>query len=107
MPKYVKYHVTESLTGGSDNLHASTTAAAPKQKQCVPFNPELYRRQVDEVFRTVDRNKWGSEGRAAEPLLRIKAIADDFVQQEIYVGLVPRSPRLEPWGVITESTLPC
>ena len=59
------------------------SSAAPKQKR-VPFNRELYRRQVDEIFRTTDRNKWGSEARAAEPLLRIKSIADDYVKQQNY-----------------------
>ena len=44
----------------------------PSQKpQRLPFNPEFYRRQVDEIFYTTDRNTWGSEGRAAGPLLRI------------------------------------
>jgi uncharacterized Zn finger protein len=59
------------------------SSAAPKQKR-VPFNRELYRRQVDEIFRTTDRNKWGSEARAAEPLLRIQSIADDYAKQKNY-----------------------
>src|SRR5947207_7257023 len=59
------------------------SSAAPTQKR-VPFNRELYRRQLDEIFRTTDRNKWGSEARAAEPLLRIKSIADDYVKQQDY-----------------------
>ncbi|HVB25798.1 MAG TPA: hypothetical protein VNG51_27925 [Ktedonobacteraceae bacterium] len=49
-----------------------------------PFNPAFYRRQVDEVFDTTDRNTWGSEGRAAGPLLKIVAIADEYVQQQDY-----------------------
>ncbi|MFL5663813.1 MAG: SWIM zinc finger domain-containing protein [Ktedonobacteraceae bacterium] len=61
---------------------ADTTTT--QQKSRVPFNPELYRRQVAEVFYNTDRDSWGSEGRAAEPLLRIKAIADGFAQQRNY-----------------------
>lgn len=49
-----------------------------------PFNPAFYRRQVDEVFDTTDRNTWGSEGRAAGPLLSIVAIANEYVQQQDY-----------------------
>ncbi len=57
---------------------------AKKQQERVPFNPELYRRQISEIFYHTDRNQWGSEGRAAEPLLRIKAIADEYAEQEDY-----------------------
>jgi hypothetical protein len=57
---------------------------ADSKPQHPPFNPEFYRRQVDEIFYTTDRNTWGSEGRAAGPLLRIVAIADDYVQQQDY-----------------------
>ena len=57
----------------------------PSQKpQRLPFNPEFYRRQVDEIFYTTDRNTWGSEGRAAGPLLRIVDIGNDYVQQQDY-----------------------
>ncbi len=35
----------------------------------------------DKIFYTTDRNTWGSEARAAEPLLDIVDIADDYVQQ--------------------------
>jgi uncharacterized Zn finger protein len=60
-------------------------AHPPDSKPQQPsFNPEFYRRQIDEIFYTTDRNTWGSEGRAAEPLLRIVAIADDYVQQRDY-----------------------
>lgn len=57
--------------------------AAPKQQR-IPFNPELYRRQVAEIFYTTDRTTWGSEGRAARPLLDIMDIGDDYVQQQDY-----------------------
>lgn len=52
---------------------------APKQQR-IPFNPELYRWQVAEIFSTIDRTTWGSEGRAAGPLLDLKDIGDDYVQ---------------------------
>jgi hypothetical protein len=45
------------------------------------FNSEVYRLQVEKIFYTTDRNTWGSEARAAEPLLDIVDIADDYVQQ--------------------------
>ena len=67
------------LTG----LIVTIQPTTPK-RQRVPFNPELYRRQVAEIFYTTDRTTWGSEGRAAGPLLDIKAIGDDYVQQQHY-----------------------
>ncbi len=67
------------LTG----LLASIQPTTP-QPQRIPFNPELYRRQVAQIFSTTDRTKWGSEGRAAGPLLDIKDIGDDCVQQKDY-----------------------
>ncbi len=30
-----------------------------------PFNAEVYRLQIEKIFRTTDRNTWGSEARAA------------------------------------------
>jgi tetratricopeptide (TPR) repeat protein len=49
-----------------------------------PFNPELYRRQVAEIFYTTDRTRWGSEARAAGPLLDIVDIGDEYVEQQQY-----------------------
>lgn len=60
---------------------AEPTDAKPQRP---PFNPEFYRRQVDEIFYTTDRNTWGSEGRAAGPLLRIVDIGNDYAQQQNY-----------------------
>ena len=51
------------------------------RKQSTPFNLEVYRLQVEKIFYATDRNTWGSEARAAEPLLDIVDIADDYVQQ--------------------------
>jgi hypothetical protein len=51
------------------------------RKPRAPLNPELYRLQVEKIFYTTDRNTWGSEARAAEPLLDMVDIADDYVQQ--------------------------
>ena len=57
----------------------------PSQKpQRPPFNAAFYRRQIDEIFYTTDRNTWGSEGRAAGPLLRIVDIGNDYVKQQDY-----------------------
>ena len=47
-----------------------------------PFNAEVYRLQIEKIFRTTDRNTWGSEARAADPLLDIVAIADEYVEQQ-------------------------
>jgi hypothetical protein len=47
-----------------------------------PFKAEIYRLQVEKIFYTTDRNTWGAEARAAEPLLDIVDIADDYVQQQ-------------------------
>jgi hypothetical protein len=46
-----------------------------------PFNAEVYRLQVEKIFLTTDRNTWGSEARAAEPLLDIVDVADEYVEQ--------------------------
>jgi hypothetical protein len=61
-----------------------TAEPAKSNPQRPPFNPEFYRRQVDEIFYTTDRNTWGSEGRAAGPLLRIVDIGNDYVQRQNY-----------------------
>ncbi len=52
------------------------------KKPRAPFNAEVYRLQVEKIFRTTDRNTWGSEARAAEPLLDIVDIADEYVEQQ-------------------------
>src|ERR1700737_4826814 len=54
---------------------------APIKKPRTPFNAEAYRLQVEKIFYTTDRNTWGSEARAAEPLLDIADIADEYVEQ--------------------------
>jgi len=69
------------LTGLIETAQQTTPSQKP---QHIPFNPEFYRRQVDEIFYTTDRNTWGSEGRAAGPLLRIVDIGNDYVQQQNY-----------------------
>jgi hypothetical protein len=52
------------------------------RKPRAPFNPEVYSLQVEKIFYTTDRNTWGSEARAAEPLLDIVDIADEFAEQQ-------------------------
>ena|SRR5438552_902410 len=69
------------LAGLIETAQQTTPSQRPRH---LPFNPEFYRRQVDEIFYTTDRNTWGSEGRAAEPLLRIVDIGNDYVQQQNY-----------------------
>lgn len=69
------------LAGLIETAQQTTPSQRP---QHLPFNPEFYRRQVDEIFYTTDRNTWGSEGRAAGPLLRIVDIGNDYVQQQEY-----------------------
>ena len=51
------------------------------RKPRAQFNPEVYRLQVEKIFYTTNRNTWGSEARAAEPLLDIVDIADEHVEQ--------------------------
>lgn len=46
-----------------------------------PFNAEVYRLQVEKIFLTTDRDRWGSEARAAEPLLDSVDVADEYVEQ--------------------------
>src|SRR5947209_2700029 len=65
-------------------IETAKQTASSQKPQRLPFNPEFYRRQVDEIFYTTDRNTWGSEGRAAGPLLRIVDIGDDYVKQQDY-----------------------
>jgi uncharacterized Zn finger protein len=67
------------LTGLIEPVQQTTP---PQRAQRPPFNPEFYRHQVNEVFRTTDRNTWGSEARAANPLLDIVDIADEYVEQQ-------------------------
>ena len=62
-----------------EELIKTIQPTAPKQQR-IPFNPELYRWHVAEIFSTIDRTTWGSEGRAAGPLLDLKDIGDDYVQ---------------------------
>src|SRR2546425_41101 len=69
------------LTGLIETAQQTTPSQRPQR---LPFNPEFYRHQVDEIFYTTDRNTWGSEGRAAGPLLRIVDIGNDYVQQQDY-----------------------
>src|SRR5216110_1748874 len=63
------------------NLIVTTQPATPK-RQRVPFNAELRRKQVEKIFYTTDRNSWGSEARAAEPLLDIVDTGDEYVEQQ-------------------------
>lgn len=49
-----------------------------------PFNAEVYRLQVEKIFLTTDRNTWGSEARAAGPLLDIVDVADEYVEQRYF-----------------------
>jgi len=65
-------------------LIATIQPTAPKKQQRIPFKPEVYRRQVAEIFATTDRTKWGSEGRAAGPLLDIMDTGDTFTEQQQY-----------------------
>jgi hypothetical protein len=58
------------------------TQPAAQKRKWVPFNAEFYRKQVEEIFYTTDRDSWGSEAAAAEPLLDIVEIGDDYVQQQ-------------------------
>jgi tetratricopeptide (TPR) repeat protein len=52
------------------------------RKPRAPFNAEVYRLQVEKIFYTTDRNTWGSEARAAGPLLDIVDISDEYVEQQ-------------------------
>ncbi len=70
------------LAGLIETAQQTTPSHKPQRP---PFNPEFYRRQVNEIFYTTDRNTWGSEGRAAGPLLRIVDIGNDYVKQQDYV----------------------
>lgn len=53
----------------------------PAKKPRKPFNAEVYRLQVEKIFLTTDRDRWGSEARAADPLLDIVDVADEYVEQ--------------------------
>ncbi len=65
-------------------LIATRQPTAPKKQRHIPFKPEVYRRQVAEIFATTDRTKWGSEGRAAGPLLELMDIGDTSTEQKQY-----------------------
>jgi len=52
-------------------LIATRQPTAPEKQQHIPFKPEVYRRQVAEILLPLIRTKWGSEGRAADPLWRL------------------------------------
>jgi hypothetical protein len=67
------------LTGLIETVQQTTP---PQRPQRPPFNPEFFRHQVNEIFRTTDRNTWGSEARAANPLLDIVDIANEYVEQQ-------------------------
>jgi hypothetical protein len=41
-----------------EELIKTIQPTAPKQQR-IPFNPELYRWQVAEIFSTIDRTRWG------------------------------------------------
>lgn len=62
-------------------LIVSQQPTAPKKPHAA-FNAEVYRLHVEKIFYTTDRNTWGSEARAAEPLLDMADIADNSVQQQ-------------------------
>src|SRR5437667_4117547 len=59
-----------------------TKQPATQKRKRVPFNAEFYRKQVEEIFYTTDRNSWGSEAAAAGPLLDIVETGDEYVQQQ-------------------------
>jgi tetratricopeptide (TPR) repeat protein len=56
--------------------------ATAARKPRAAFNAEVYRLQVEKIFYTTDRNTWGSEARAAGPLLDIVDIADEYGEQQ-------------------------
>jgi len=56
--------------------------------QRAPFDPELYRLKVDQIFSTTDRNTWGSESRAAGPLLDIMQVADEAIEQRSFADAI-------------------
>jgi hypothetical protein len=64
-------------------LIATRQLTAPKQEH-ISFKPEVCRRQVAEIFATTDRTRWGSEGRAAGPLLEMMDIGDTSTEQKQY-----------------------
>lgn len=63
----------------------TTVPPAESEPKREPLNPELYHLKIANIFATTDRNSWGSEGRAAEPLLDIVDIANDLVEEQNYV----------------------
>ncbi|GAC1434969.1 MAG: hypothetical protein NVS4B11_17570 [Ktedonobacteraceae bacterium] len=65
-------------------LITAVQPTAPTKQQRAPFNAELYRLKIDKIFYSTDRTTWGSEGRAADPLLDIKEVGDNYLQQKDY-----------------------
>ena len=61
-----------------------TIPAIDAKQQRIPLNVALFRRQIAEIFANTERDSWGAEGRAAEPLMRIVVIADNYVKQGDY-----------------------
>jgi hypothetical protein len=57
----------------------------PVQAQHAPFNAEACRLEIEKIFYTTDRDSWGSEARAAGPLLDIKQSGDEYVNQGNYI----------------------
>lgn len=55
-----------------------------EEAQPASTDPELYRLKVNEIFYDTDRDSWGSEARAAEPLMDIMEIGDDFLAKQRY-----------------------
>jgi len=59
-----------------------------EEQQRASSDPEFYRLKVAHIFETTDRDTWGSEGRAAGPLLDIVEISDTFLEKEEYADAV-------------------
>jgi hypothetical protein len=59
-----------------------------EEQQRASFDPEQYRLKVEEIFATTDRNTWGSESRAAGPLLDIMQVADEAVEQHNFADAI-------------------
>jgi hypothetical protein len=56
----------------------------PLQVQHASFNAEACRLEIEKIFYTTERDSWGSEARAAGPLLDIKQSGDEYVNQGNY-----------------------
>src|ERR1700694_3162257 len=57
------------LTGLIETVQRTTP---PQRPQRPPFNPEFFRDQVNEIFRTTDRNTWGVGGQSSKPTSRYR-----------------------------------